>query len=129
MHLGLYDTEKEAAKAFDNSGKFKAGYKKAKLNKHRFPEDFPEDPEAGTIEAVTTSEYSGVSFYKERVKKGLPPYRATVSKSSSTTGKKMHIKYCKSEIEAAREYDESVFLKPGSSGWKRRNILKYPDLY
>ena len=127
-HLGLYDTEKEAAKAFDNSGKFKAGYDEGRWNKHRFPEDFPKDLEAGTVES-TMSEYQGVSFIKARAKKGLPPYRANVSKESSTTGKWTHVGYFESEVEAARAFDESPFLKRGSASWKKRNILKYPDLY
>ena len=128
-HLGYYDTEKEAAKAFDNSGKFKDGYDKGKWSTHRFPEDFLEDPEAGTIPAATKSEYQGVNFRKDKAKKGYPPYCAYVSKGSSIAGKTTHVGYFESEVEAARAYDESPFLEWGSAGWKKRNILKHPDLY
>ena len=80
-------------------------------------------------EAATKSEYQGVNFRKDKAKKGYPPYCAYVSKGSSIAGKTTHVGYFESEVEAARAYDESPFLKPGSKGWKRRNILKHPDLY
>ena len=124
VNLGYHNSEKDAARAFDNSGEFKAGYKMGRLNKHRFPEDFPGDPEAGTVEAVVMSEYQGVSFFKRRMK-----FKAEITATSSTTGKLKYIGLFESEVEAARAYDTSVFLKEDSPGWRKRNITKYPDLY
>lgn len=115
IRLGFFDSEEEAARAYDTAAHFYFG----EFANYNFPEDVRpvSDPNHLPWEVHKTSQYRGVNYNKQS-KKWFS--RITVK------GETIYLGYFDSEIDAAKAYDAAV-VKYGLPKSRLNFPEDYPD--